>query len=82
MLKLERMESTLMKIPAAIVVAVLIWSSARYLPPYYLEMRRLDLEEDKVGLVKTKAAMLLKGAQAREQAAKAKAGPADVARFY
>ena len=71
-----------MKFSAAIVLSVLIWSAARYLPPYYLEMRRLDLEEEKVDLVKTRAAVLLKASQAREQAAKAKADPADTVQFY
>lgn len=37
-----------MKYPAALVIAVLVWSTARYLPPYFLELRRLDLEESKV----------------------------------
>jgi hypothetical protein len=78
----NRKETDVMKFPAAIVTAVLIWSTARYLPPYYLEMRKMDLEEEKVDLVKTRAHMLLKASQAREEAARTAAESPGVARFY
>jgi hypothetical protein len=48
-----------MRISAAFVTAVLIWSAARYLPPYYLELHKMDLEEEKtVVQQKTANAML------------------------
>ncbi len=39
-----------MRLPTALVLAVLIWSAARYMPPYFLEMQKMDLEESKVAL--------------------------------
>jgi hypothetical protein len=49
-----------MRLPAAIVTAVLVWSAARYLPPYFLELRKMDLEEEKVALQSTKANQILR----------------------
>ena len=61
-----------MKIPAAIVVAVLVWSSARYLPPYYLELRKLDLEESKVEVQNAKQLAMLRVLEANHAAWAAK----------
>ncbi|RYD60500.1 MAG: hypothetical protein EOP84_36905 [Verrucomicrobiaceae bacterium] len=57
-----------MKIPAAIVVAVLVWSSARYLPPYFLELRKLDLEESKVEVQNAKQLAMLRVLRANSAA--------------
>ncbi len=70
-----------MKVPAALVFAVLTWSAARYLPPYYLEMRKLDLEEEKVDFVKTRADVLFKASLARQQAVKEASALAHTPRF-
>ena len=61
-----------MKIPAAIVVAVLVWSSARYLPPYFLELRKLDLEESKVEVQNAKQLAMLRVLEANNAASAAK----------
>lgn len=37
-----------MKFPVAIVAAVLVWSSARYLPPYFLELRKMEIVEQRM----------------------------------
>jgi hypothetical protein len=60
-----------MRLPAAIVAAVLIWSAARYLPPYYLEVRKMDLEEEKLVVAQSHANAMLK--QMRLQQTKADA---------
>jgi hypothetical protein len=49
-----------MRLPAAIVTAVLIWSAARYLPPYFLELRKMDAEDEKVALQSSKASEILR----------------------
>ena len=66
-----------MRLPSAIVVAVLIWSAARYLPPYYLELHKMDLEEEKFATQKTHADALLREMrlQTRATAEPSKAKP-------
>ena len=49
-----------MRLPAALVTSVLIWSAARYLPPYFLEMHRMDVEEERTADVHTEASALLR----------------------
>jgi len=49
-----------MRLPAALVISVLIWSAARYLPPYYLELHKMDVEEEKVAVEHSKANALLR----------------------
>jgi hypothetical protein len=61
-----------MKYPAALVVAVLIWSSARYLPPYYVELRKLDLEEAKVEVQNARQLAMLRVLEANNAASTAK----------
>ena len=75
-----------MKYPAALVVAVLVWSTARYLPPYYLEQRKLDLEESKVEVQNAKQMAMLRVMRASmsENGPKVKqpAGEDSSERFY
>ena len=46
----SKTRSESMKMPAAIVIAVLVWSSAKYLPTYFVEMRKVDLLEERMQL--------------------------------
>jgi hypothetical protein len=75
-----------MKYPAALVVAVLVWSTARYLPPYYLELRKLDLEESKVEVENAKSLAILRvmNGNAAPNTAKTQAPTGETApeRFY
>ncbi len=75
-----------MQYPAALVVAVLVWSTARYLPPYFLELRKLDIEESKVEVENAKHLTMLRVMRASTTAAasKTQAPPAGGSpeRFY
>jgi hypothetical protein len=75
-----------MKYPAALVFAVLVWSTARYLPPYFLESRKLDLEESKVEVQNAKHLTMLRVLRAttssRAPKAQASEGEASSERFY
>jgi hypothetical protein len=62
-----------MRIPAALVISVLIWSAARYLPPYYIQLHKMDIEAEKTAIEHTQASVMLK--QMRLQMAQAKAKP-------
>lgn len=49
-----------MTLPVAIVTAVLVWSSARYLPPYYLEIRKIELEQQKMEFESAKQVAMIR----------------------
>ena len=70
-----------MRISTALVAAVLIWSSARYLPPYFLALHKIDQEDERLTLqqLQTNAVLHEARLQARPQAttpAPAKSAPA------
>lgn len=56
-----------MNLPAAIAFSVLIWSSAKYIPPYYLEMRRMDVEQEKIVVEHNEINMMMQQLQAASQ---------------
>ena len=56
-----------MKFPVAIVAAVLVWSSARYLPPYFLELRKMDIIEQRVQLEAAKQVAVIRELRAQMQ---------------
>jgi len=73
-----------MRLPAALVISVLIWSSARYLPPYFLEMHKMDMEEERaVTDVHTQTSALLRKMHLKlPQTEAAKPAPEPAKRFY
>jgi hypothetical protein len=52
-----------MRLPAALVISVLIWSTARYLPPYFVELHKIDIQEEKLALETSHAKAMLKQMQ-------------------
>jgi hypothetical protein len=73
-----------MKLPAALVMAVLVWSSSKYLPPYFLEMRKMDMVEQRFQLEVARQVVLLKEIRTQLQAkTQASAQQPDIEqRFY
>ncbi len=71
-----------MRLPAAIVTAVLIWSAARYLPPYYLEVRKMDLEEEKMVAAQSHTSAMLKQMRLQQTRAEAPAPKAHTHQEY
>ena len=73
-----------MKFPVAIVVAVLVWSTAKYIPPYFLELRKMDLMEDRIHADSARQVALLRQIRMELQARNAaQAGePGIEKRFY
>ncbi len=57
-----------MRLPAALVISVLIWSTARYLPPYFVELHKIDIQEEKLTLENTHAKAMLKQMQLEHSA--------------
>jgi hypothetical protein len=49
-----------MNLPAAFVIAVLAWSSCKYLPTYFVEMRKIDLLEERMQLDAARQLTMLK----------------------
>lgn len=56
-----------MKFPIALVTAVLVWSSARYLPPYFLELRKMDLVEQRMQMDAARQLAVMKELRAHLQ---------------
>ncbi|MHA3771393.1 hypothetical protein ACXR0O_07640 [Verrucomicrobiota bacterium sgz303538] len=56
-----------MKLPVAIVLAVLVWSSARYLPPYFLELQKMTLVEQRMQMEAARQVAILKELRAHAQ---------------
>lgn len=56
-----------MKLPVALVTAMLVWSSARYLPPYFLELRKLDIAEQRMELDAARQVAVMKELRAHLQ---------------
>ncbi len=63
-----------MRMSSALVLAVLIWSSARYLPSYFLAIQRMDVEEEKMAIEHTHSTAMLH--QMRLQQTQAHPAPA------
>ena len=73
-----------MKFPIALLAAVLVWSSARYLPPYFLELRKLDITEQRMQVDAARQMAVMKELRAHMQSqTKASGNPAsEQKRFY
>ncbi len=64
---MPRTGSKNMKLPVALVAAMLVWSSARYLPPYFLELRKLDMAEQRMELEAARQVAVMKELRAHLQ---------------
>lgn len=56
-----------MKFPVALLAAVLVWSSARYLPPYLLEIRKMELVEQRMQMDAARQLAVMKELRAHLQ---------------
>lgn len=56
-----------MKFPIALLAAVLVWSSARYLPPYFLELRKMDMAEQRMQMDAARQLAVMKELRAHMQ---------------
>jgi hypothetical protein len=73
-----------MKLPIAVVTAVLIWSSSKYLPTYFIEMRKMDMLEQKIQFDAARQLAVLKQVKAQNEAQARAAGESAALekRFY
>lgn len=73
-----------MKFPVAFVVAVLIWCSSKYIPPYFLELRKMQIMEERFQLDSAKQVALLRQIRMQLQANTRTTAdePATEQRFY